>query len=337
VRVGPAILTRAGGSLVVVAAAAGAWVYFLSPQVVEVARARRGDAAEVVYATGVVEPVTWAKVAPLVQARITELCDCEGERVEAGDVLARLDARAAEASLAELLARQNYLTRERNRLRDLAERNVGTRVDLERAESEEAQIEAAIAGQRTRLENYVLNAPTDGMILRQEGEVGEIADPGQVLYWVGQPTPLRIVAEVNEEDIPRIEPRQRTLLSADAFPGERLEATVASITPMGDPVNKTYRVRFALPEDTPLMIGMSVEVNVVVLEKKGVLLVPASAMDASGRVWVVEEGIARPRSLTLGIRGVTEIEVRAGLDEAAAVIVPAPADLTDGARVEIAR
>jgi hypothetical protein len=38
---------------------------------------------------------------------------------------------------------------------------------------------------------------------------------------------------------------------------------VESVTPMGDPVAKTYRVRFDLPEDTPLMIGMSVEVNVV--------------------------------------------------------------------------
>ncbi len=320
----------------VAAAAAAAWIYLSSPRTVEVASVRRGSAAEVVYATGTVEPVTWAKVAPLVQARIVELCGCEGDAVEADAVLARLDARAAEADLAELQARQDYLTRERDRLRDLAERNIGTRADLERAESDAAQVEAAIAGARTRLENYVLRAPTDGIILRQEGEVGEIAAPGEVLYWVGQTAPLRVVADVNEEDIPRIAPGQRTLLSADAFPGRQLEAEVASVTPMGDPVSKTYRVRFSLPADTPLMIGMSVEVNVIVREVEGVLLVPASAVDAAGSVWVVSGGVAERRRVTLGIRGTTEVEVTEGLEEGAAVIVPAPSDLDEGARVEVA-
>lgn len=329
------MLTRILAGLAVLAAAAGAWMFYASPREVEVALARRGDAAEVVYATGVVEPVTWAKVAPLVQARIVELCDCEGDAVAAGAVLARLDARAAESDLAGLIARQDYLARERDRLRNLAERNIGALADVERAESESAQVEAAIAGARTRLENYVLHAPTDGVILRQEGEVGEIAEPGEVLYWVGQVQPLRVVADVNEEDVPRVAPGQRTLLSADAFPGRPLEAEVASVTPMGDPVSKTYRVRFALPEGTPLMIGMSVEVNVIVREETGVLLVPAGAVDPSGAVWVVVDGVAGRRPVTLGIRGTTEVEVTGGLDEGAAVIVPAPSDLTDGARVEV--
>ena len=329
------MLIRISTALVVLAVAAAAWMLYASPRKVEVALAQRGDAAEVVYATGVVEPVTWAKVAPLVQARIVELCGCEGEVVQAKAVLARLDARAAEAVLAELLARQDYLARERDRLRDLAGRDIATRADLERAESDEAQIEALIAGARTRLENYVLRAPTDGTILRQEGEVGEIADPGEVLYWVGQVQPLQVVADINEEDIPRIAPGQRTLLSADAFPGRQLEAEVASVTPMGDPVSKTYRVRFALPGDTPLMIGMSVEVNVVVREEEGVLLVPAGAVDPTGSVWIVADGVAERRPVELGIRGTVRVEVMEGLEDGSAVIVPAPSDLDEGARVEV--
>ncbi len=331
------MLIRAIAALALLLAAFAAWILLASPREVDVALVQRGDAAEVVYATGVVEPVTWAKVAPLVQARITELCGCEGGAVQADDVLARLDSRAPEAALAELLARQEYLTRERDRLRDLADRNIGSRAELERAESEEAQVEAAIAGQRSRLENYVLRAPTDGVVLRQEGEVGEIADPGEVLYWVGRRSPLQVVADVNEEDIPRIEPGQRTLLSADAFPERKLEAEVASVTPMGDPVSKSYRVRFSLPEDTPIMIGMTVEVNVIVREKPAVLLVPASAVDPSGVAWIVEDGVAAPRPVALGIRGATEVEVIEGLEEGAAVIVPAPSDLKEGARVEVTR
>ena len=222
------------------------------------------------------------------------------------------------------------------RLRDLAGRNVGTRADLEHAESEEAQVEAAIAGASSRLENCVLRAPTGGIILRQDGEVGEVADPGEVLSRVGQAAPLQVVADVNEEDIPRIAPGQRTLLSADAFPHRQLEAEVACVTPMGDPVTKTYRVRFSLPDDTPLMIGMSVEVNVVVRETGGVLRVPASAVDGTGAVRIVTNGVAQRRQVTLGIRGTTEFEVTEGWEEGEAVIVPAAPDLDDGVRVEVA-
>ena len=55
-------------------------------------------------------------------------------------------------------------------------------------------------------------------------------------------------------------------------------ASVREITPMGDAVAKTYRIRIALPDDTPLHVGMSVEANIVTREKPNALLVPADAV-----------------------------------------------------------
>ena len=66
-------------------------------------------------------------------------------------------------------------------------------------------------------------------------------------------------------------------MRTDAFLDRRLEGTVREITPMGDVVTKTYRIRIALPDDTPLIAGMSVEANVITREKAGALLVPADA------------------------------------------------------------
>lgn len=319
--------------LLALGGAYGAYLLLSRPVSVSVATVLLGEAAEIVYATGVVEPRTWAKVAPLVRERIVELCNCEGNRVATGDPLARLDDREPQAVLRELIARDSFAARDLERLRNLAARNIGTQQELERAESEEARIAALIAAQETRLEAYVLRAPLDGIVLRQEGEVGEIADPGDVLFWIGQPRPLQIVAEVNEEDIPRIVPGQRTLLRADAFPDQSLEATVASITPMGDPDTKTYRVRFALPDDTPLMIGMTVEVNVVTEVRQDTLLVPAGAVTADGAVFIVEDGRAWHREVSIGIRGTTRIEILEGLGASASVVVPPPDGLEDGARV----
>ena len=83
-------------ALILLLAAAG-WWYFARGPLVTAAAATRGTAVEIVYATGGVEPVRWAKVASVVRDRIVEICDCEGKTVKKGDVLARLDDRQARA------------------------------------------------------------------------------------------------------------------------------------------------------------------------------------------------------------------------------------------------
>lgn len=328
-------LTRWIVGIVLVAAAAGsvAW-YAWRPAPVSVVAPVRGDAAEIVYASGSVEPRTWAKVAPVVRERIVEQCNCEGSRVARGDVLARLDDGEARALLGELEAREALARQEFQRLSVLAEKNAASRQSLERAQSEFGQIEALVAGQKARLETYILRAPSPGIVLRQDGEVGEVAELGTVLFWVGEPKPLLVIAEVNEEDIPRVEVGQRALLKADAFPGRNLEAVVDSITPKGDPVTKTYRVRFRLPDDTPLRIGMSTDVNIVIRVAKNALLLPSIAVEGNS-VFVVEGDRASRREIRTGIRGTSGIEVLSGVDETSRIVSPYPAELDDGARVAI--
>jgi membrane fusion protein (multidrug efflux system) len=323
-------------ALVFAAVAAGVYWFALRPPIVNVTTPSRGAAAEVVYATGVVEPRVWAKVTPLVRERIVELCNCEGKPVERGAVLARLDDREAQATLAELQARLRLATEELERLTALAGRNIASEQALSQASSEATRLEAMVAGQTARLESYVLTAPMRGVVLRQDGEVGEIAEPGSVLSWVGQPKPLLIVAEVNEEDIPRVEVGQRALLRADAFPDRSLDAVVDSITPKGDPVTKTYRVRLALPETTPLLIGMTIEVNVVVGVTEDALLLPASAVEGN-TIYVVDgAGKAYRREIEIGIRGTRDVEILSGIEEGDRIIAPFPSGLRDGRRVKLA-
>jgi RND family efflux transporter MFP subunit len=174
----------------------------------------------------------------------------------------------------------------------------------------------------------------DGVVLRWDGEIGEIAEPGQILFRVGVPKPLQVVAEVNEEDIPRVAIGQKVLLRTDAFPAQPLKGSVREMTPMGDPVAKTYRIRVALPDDTPLQVGMSVEANIVTREKPDALLVPADAVQAS-TVYVIEGNRAKRRQVEIGIRGTRAVEILAGLTEGERVASPAPDDLADGSRVRV--
>ncbi len=295
---------------------------------------QRGSAAEVVYATGVVEPTHWAKVVALQRKRIIDICRCEGKPVVKGEVLARLDDFEEKAGLAELEARLRRLKEDSERLRLLLERNATTRTAYDDKLTQIREYEARVSAQKDRIADLELRAPMDGVVLRRDGEVGEIAGTGtnDVLLWIGQAKPLRVVSEVSEDDIGRVREGQKVLLRHEGYPGQTLTATVGSITPKGDPQTKTFRAYLALPDDTPLQIGMSVEANIVVRETMDAVLIPAEALSDS-IVQVVEHGRLRLAKIETGLRGTRLVEVRSGLVEGAVVASPFRSDLKDGARV----
>lgn len=324
--------------LLAVAVGGGYWVWrsFAGPAVT-VARAELGRAVEAVYATAVVEPVHWGRVGTVAIGRLVAISAREGDKVEKGDELARLDDEAARARVRELTARRDQLQADVARLRPLAEKGFASQQSLERTQSDLKQTVAALAAARSALEDLVLRAPLDGVVLRRDGEIGETVGPEAALFWVGKPRPLRAEAEVDEEDIPRVAVGQKVLIKADAFPGRVLDGKVAEITPKGDPVTKSYRVRIALPDDTPLMIGMTVEANIVVSVNESAVLVPAAALAADGEaVWAVRDGQARRVPVRIGAKGGARIEVREGLSAGATVIVSPAEGLRDGARVRVA-
>ncbi|MGA8971443.1 MAG: efflux RND transporter periplasmic adaptor subunit [Pseudolabrys sp.] len=315
-------------------AAVGSWWRFGSgPQIAAVA-AVRGTAVEIVYATGGVEPVHWAKVASVIRDRIIEICDCEGRTVAKGDVLVRLDGRDVEAGLKELKAREDFLKREMSRVSELIIRGAATSQAQERAAMDLQTVQGLISVQTEKIADYTIVAPMDGVVLRRDGEVGEIAEAGQILFRIGVPKPLQVVAEVNEEDIPRVALGETALFRTDAFPEQRLEGKVSDITPMGDVAAKTFRVKIALPDDTPLKPGMSVEANIITREKPNALLIPADALQGN-TVFVVDGTRARKRDVKVGIRGIRMVEILSGLADGERVASPSAADLKDGARVRI--
>ncbi|WP_439572983.1 efflux RND transporter periplasmic adaptor subunit [Phreatobacter sp.] len=322
--------------LVVAALAAGGLYWRLGRgEEVRLQPVGRGTAAEIVYATGVVEPVRWAKMASMVRERIVEHCACEGQPVKAGAMLVRLDDREVRANLAEQQARLALATRELERVTALLQRGVSTQQASDKATSDLAQIRALVSATTERLANYTILAPRDGIVLRQDGEVGEVADVGQILFRVGDPRPLQVTAEVAEEDIPRVIAGQTVLLRTDAFRDRRLAGTVREITPMGDTATKTFRIRIALPDDTPLHFGMSVEANIVTREAEAALLVPNEGL-VGGAVFTVEQGRLVRRPVQTGIRGTRMTQVLSGLAEGDLIAVPAEARWRGGERARVA-
>jgi RND family efflux transporter MFP subunit len=320
--------------LAVAVAGALAWLWLALPVSVESTTVRRGPLVEAVYATGIVEPVRWSKIASTETGRIVAYPAEEGLRVEAGDVLVRLDDRKARAALDELVSRVSFLEGELERYEYLVQRKTVSQQTYDRVLTDLDRARALGRVARQKLEDLTIRAPIDGVVIRKDGEIGEVVQAGDVLLWVGSEAPYWITANVDEEDIPRIAPGKTALIKADAYPGEVMEGTVGEITPMGDPVQKQYRVRILLPPDSKLMVGMTTEVNVVVREEDAALLVPEDAL-AGKRVWIVNGEILRAREVVTGVFGEGVVEIRDGLDEGERVVLEPREDFEDGQEVRV--
>jgi RND family efflux transporter MFP subunit len=320
-------------AIIAVVATAAAVNHYSLP-LVRVGLPVRGPAVEAVYATGVVEPVTWAQVTPMVRGRIIEMCRCEGQWQKKGDVLARLDDESQRARIAELEARARFLKQDVERYQTLLQNRDISLQTFQRVSSQYDEVQSIITAERKELDEYVLRAPIDGQVLRRDFELGEIVGPGDVLFWVGKPQPLWIVADVDEEDIPRVKPGISALIKVDAFPDEVLDGTLQRITPKGDPINKTFRVYIVLPERTPLKIGMTAEVNLVIREVENALLLPAAAI-RDDRVFVVGDGRVQQRAIRRGITGQRTVQIIDGLNDGERVVLDPPDGLSDGSRIRI--
>jgi RND family efflux transporter MFP subunit len=320
--------------LLLLLAIGGGWFWLAMPPAVAIAVATTGPALRAVYATGSVEPVHWARVGPAVRARVTDVLVEEGERVAANQPMARLDDREARHRVEEAEARARFADDELARTRTLVTRDIASRSALDRAEAEARAVRAAADAARRRLDDYIVRAPSDGIVLRRDIEPGEVVDTPASLFWIGEPRPLRITAEVDEEDIARVHEGQHVLLRADAFPDRVLTATVAQITPKGDATRKAYRVRLALPDDTPLMIGMTVEANIVLRRTDDAILVPPAAV-RDGHVFVVRRETVERRPVELGVQGPRAVEVLHGLARGEAVVLDPPGRLADGQAVRL--
>ncbi|MGE5267620.1 MAG: efflux RND transporter periplasmic adaptor subunit, partial [Deltaproteobacteria bacterium] len=150
------------------------------------------------------------------------------------------------------------------------------------------------------------------------------------------PKPLKIIAEVNEDDILKVTPGQKVLLRHEGHTGAPLPATVERITPKGDPETKTFRVHLLLPDDTPLKVGMSVEANIVVAEANDALIVPSEAV-SGGHVLKLQDGTVTRVPVEVTIRGTDRMAVKGALAAGDLVISPVIATLEDGARVRPVR
>ena len=320
--------------IVLVVLAGSGWAIWrgFGPVTVETALPVRGSAVRAVYATGTVEPTVMLPIAPRNMSRLMELNAAEGDLVRAGQTLARLEDADLKKSVDELEARTRFAKSQLDRAQTLLDRGLGTALERDRARSEQQAAEATVARAKALQGFMTLTAPADGQILQRDGEVGQLIPANQPIFYFSCCAPLRIEAEVDEEDILLVQSGQRTLIRAPALPERILEGQVAEITPKGNPATRGYRVWIRFAKDPPLRIGMTAEVNIIVAERPDALLIPATAV-SDGQVWVARDGRLHRQPVQTGIVGEDKTEILSGLSETERVAIRPAAKFQEGQRV----
>ena len=318
--------------LLLVATVAGV-IYFRLPLSVNVAHPSRGQVVEAVYATGTVEADPPIHVATERAARLTALLADEGMQVKTGQVLAKFDDAELQATLREMQIRQRNAENNLSRVGKLYQRRMVSAELLD-----QARTEAEAAREVTRRTSVQMNAltlisPVDGEIIKRDGEIGNYMPANQVVFSLRKSaTQLRLTADVDEEDIPRVKPAQRVLITADAFPGKVFEGIIREITPEGDSVTRSYRVRISLSDDVPFFIGMTAESNILISQRDNALLVPnLSIMDNA--VWLVKDGKAFRQPVTTGVKNADKTEITEGITDQDSIIIEPPEKLKAGQAV----
>lgn len=185
---------------------------------------------------------------------------------------------------------------------------------------------------RSRFDDAEVRAPLTGTVMSRRVELGQVVATHQVLLRVGDLSRLHLEVDVDESDIALVRVGQPSVVRLYAMRGKILSGRVAKIHPEADRARKTFKVELDLEDKVDgVYPGMTAEVNIVLSRHDDVLLAPLEALRGD-RVWVVEDGRAQMRTVTVKQQDLSRAEVE-GLPEGAEVIVGDDTGLAPGARV----
>lgn len=211
---------------------------------------------------GVVEAVRQTVIAAQVSGAVVAIAVKVGDVVKVGQVLARIDARAAEQNVAasdaqvqSARATLEVATKEFDRQKQLYEKNYTSQAALERAEAQfkatQAQVSAQLAeagAARAQSGFFVVKAPYGGVVAEVPVVLGDMAMPGRPLLTIYDPAALRVTAAVPQTDIARLASGKPIKIQFPGLPADRQWVQPARVTllPTADPGTHTAQIRLDL-------------------------------------------------------------------------------------------
>jgi RND family efflux transporter MFP subunit len=367
--------------------AAGAALFFWKGRIplVEVAVARTASdprAQALLNASGYVTPRRRATVAAKITGRVTAVFFDEGVHVRDQQELATLDDSdvrraldsakadrdASQAAIADFEVQLKYAEVELKRSDSLQAAGVQSQEALDNARMQTNSLRAKIALAKSQVassvarigeaqqavDNCVIRAPFDGIIVSKDAQVGEMVSPisaGGGFTRTGIATIVdmnsnEIEVDVNESYIARVKPGQKAIATLDAYPDWQIPSSVRTVIPTADRQKATVKVRVSFDHlDPRILPDMGVKVAFLsdqpTAEGKAPVakaIIPQNVVRKEGDapvVWLVKDGKIERRAVTLGAEHGSDVEVMAGVSPGDSLVLRGPEGLHEGEAVEI--
>ena len=251
-------------------------------------------------AVGTVRSRRTTHVSPRLMGMILELNVNQGDTVEKGDLIARIDDREVAARLAAARAEQNRAQANLDqalsafeRYKELHARSAATKEQLETVTAQYQSAKAAVAGASEAVNvakivvGYAeIHAPVSGVVAERLAEPGDLSVPGRPLVTIQDPSNLRLEADVREYLIAHLGVGVDVVARFGAPLDVAYETKVEERAPEADPSTRTFLVKAPLPSDTKVRPGNFGRLRFRTGERE-VLLVPASAVRRLGQLETV--------------------------------------------------
>lgn len=327
---------------------------------VAVAKAALKDLPYRVEAPGSVQPVVSVSIRARVDSQVDKVMFADGAAVKAGELLFTLDARAIDAQIAQAeatLARDQAslvkAKRDVERFSGLVAKGTTAKVTLDDAQTTADMLAATVKQDAANLDNlraqrsyYDIPSPANGRVGIsgvRPGTVVRAADTGTPLAVVNQMSPIYVTFGVPERYIPDLRAAgSETKVDATLQDGSTISGgTVSFIENAVDPQTGTILVRALFDNaDEKLWPGTLANVRATLRTDKDVVAVPSEAVQNGQRgkyVFVVENGSAKVRQVTVARTVDGEAVIASGLSGDETVVTDGQLSLRDGTRVDIKR
>lgn len=310
-------------------------------------RVRTAEIADTAAARTIVAPGTVASRDELdlsfkLGGVIASVAVDEGDRVQAGQVLATLALPEIDAQVAKAGAALEKAERDAARVRRLAADSVTTQTQVDDAETAVTVARADLDAARFNRRYAVITAPASGTVLRRMARPGENVSPGTpvlVLASAGRGTVFR--ATVADRDLVQLREGDVATVRLDAYPARTFRAAVVEKGAAPSPLTGAYQVTLALSEASGLPTGL---VGTATLSARGggpVRLVPVEALvegdGVEGTLFVLhgDSTTVERRRVTIAWLADGRLGVTSGLDGAQLVVTDGAPYLTDGEKVQV--
>jgi membrane fusion protein (multidrug efflux system) len=301
------------------------------PAPVEVAVAQQDTVVESINATGQIEAVQAIELRPDVEGRITAILVDEGRVVSRGTPLFKIDDAEVRGQIARAEADRDLARQALARTEQLLAQDASTRQELERAEATSRSTQASLDLLQLRLDRSTVRAPFSGVIGRRFVSLGDYVNSGSRLVTLQTYDPQRAVFQVPERYAEQLALNQRVVFRVAALPGKEFNGVVDFVDPVVQLPARTITIKARVGNprrELQARLATAVRPDAVVIPEDAVL-----SLQGVQAVWIVADGAAQRREVTLGVRTPGFVEVRDGVTAGEQVVVGGAERLGPGAPV----